>query len=64
MLGHRTCVRRLRRRQAFRHAGRGEKRFGAAGDLAKDKAIERFRAAGCPIDQTGGIRDGALVVDK
>jgi hypothetical protein len=38
--------------------------FGDQGDLTKDKAIEGFKAAGYTIDQTGGIKDGKLVVDK
>ena len=38
--------------------------FADMGDLAKDKAIELFKASGYTIDKTGGIKDGKLVVDK
>ena len=34
------------------------------GDLTKEQAIELFKTAGYAIDQTGGIKDGKLVVDK
>ena len=38
--------------------------FADKGDLSKEQAIELFKAAGYAIDQTGGIKDGKLVVDK
>jgi hypothetical protein len=38
--------------------------FTDKGDLSKEQAIELFKTAGYTIDQTGGIRDGKLVVDK
>jgi len=34
------------------------------GDLTKEQAIELFKAAGYAINQTGGIKDGKLAVDK
>jgi hypothetical protein len=34
------------------------------GDLTKEQAIELFKTAGYAADQTGGIKDGKLVVDK
>ncbi|MCX6557730.1 MAG: hypothetical protein NTW95_09935 [Candidatus Aminicenantes bacterium] len=38
--------------------------FADKGDLTKEQAIELFKAAGYTIDQSGGIRDGKLVLDK
>jgi hypothetical protein len=38
--------------------------FADKGDLTKEQAIELFKAAGYAIDQSGGIKDGKLVVDK
>jgi hypothetical protein len=38
--------------------------FADKGDLTKAQALELFEAAGYSIDQTGGIKDGKLVVDK
>jgi len=38
--------------------------FADKGDLTKEQAIELFKAAGYTIDQSGGIKDGKLVVDK
>jgi len=38
--------------------------FADKGDLTKKQAIELFKTAGYAIDQTGGIKDGKLVVDK
>jgi hypothetical protein len=38
--------------------------FADKGDLTKEQAIELFKATGYTIDQTGGIMDGKLVVDK
>jgi hypothetical protein len=38
--------------------------FADKGDLTKEQAIGLFKAAGYTIDQSGGIKDGKLVVDK
>jgi hypothetical protein len=38
--------------------------FADKGDLTKEQAIGLFKTAGYAIDQTGGIKDGKLVVDK
>lgn len=38
--------------------------FADQGDWTKEKAIEGLKAAGYAIDQTGGIKDGKLVLDK
>jgi len=38
--------------------------FADQGDLTKEQAIGLFKASGYAIDQTGGIKDGKLVVDK
>ena len=38
--------------------------FADKGDLTKEQAIALFKTAGYTIDQTGGIKDGKLVVDK
>ena len=38
--------------------------FADKGDLTKEQAIELFKTAGYIIDQSGGIKDGKLVVDK
>jgi hypothetical protein len=38
--------------------------FADKGDLTKEQAIELFKKAGYTFDQTGGIMDGKLVVDK
>lgn len=38
--------------------------FADKGDLTKEQAIELFKAMGYAIDQTGGIKEGKLVVDK
>jgi hypothetical protein len=38
--------------------------FADKGDLTKEQALELFKAAGYTIDQSGGIKDGKLVVDK
>jgi hypothetical protein len=38
--------------------------FANKGDLTKEQAIALFKTAGYTIDQTGGIKDGKLVVDK
>jgi hypothetical protein len=38
--------------------------FADKGDLTKTQAMELFRTAGYTIDQSGGIKDGKLIVDK
>lgn len=38
--------------------------FADKGDLTKEQAIALFKTAGYTIDQSGGIKDGKLVVDK
>lgn len=38
--------------------------FADKGDLTKEQAFELFKTAGYAIDQTGGIKDGKLVVDQ
>jgi hypothetical protein len=38
--------------------------FADKGDLTKEQAIALFKTAGYTIDQSGGIKDGKLVIDK
>jgi hypothetical protein len=38
--------------------------FADQGDLTKEQAIALFKSMGYAIDQTGGIKDGKLVLDK
>lgn len=38
--------------------------FADKGDLTKEQAIALFKTTGYAIDQSGGIKDGKLVVDK